>query len=51
MVACEREVEPGGSRATTYRLTRGRYMLVSNTHGSDIGTGLFDLTVQPVDGA
>lgn len=43
-------IAPGETEALTLPLQRGRYVLVSNSPGRALGTSLFELTVQPVDG-
>lgn len=43
-------IEPGETEAVTYPLQRGTYVLISNTPGRMLGSSLFELTVQPVDG-
>jgi hypothetical protein len=45
------DIEPGEAVRLTYRLERGRYVLLSNTPGDFLGRSLFELTVQPEDGS
>jgi hypothetical protein len=51
LVAALEALLPGESEEVTLDLQRGRYLVISNTPGDTLGTSLFELTVQPVQGA
>jgi len=51
LVAMAEGVGPGDSKSMTVELDAGRYCVVSNSEGEYLGTALFELTVQPVDGS
>lgn len=51
LVASLDTLMPGESEEVTLDLERGRYLVISNTPGDTLGSSLFELTVQPVQGA